>query len=128
MTDAFERAMHELCRDWGRYCRLHPEGFPRKSMEHKLFYGEVSLPASSTSPEWQQDADVIECHRAWRQLPEDLKMAAWGLYVLQGDASERAARVGMSQAGMYNRRRALWSRLALVMQGDDIQNMKGKLR
>jgi len=118
--------LHELAKDWGDYCRRHPSGFSGKSTEHKLFNDEVSLPPGPSNPQWRQDADVMEFHVAWRQLPEKFKMVLWALYVLRGEPAKKAARIGMSQANMYKHKGEALTRAAMVMAGADLDEMKEK--
>ena len=98
--------VHEDCIDWGRYMRKTPAAWPSKSTEYK-FYRERGADRGTPgpcNPEWDWPENVMAIHRAFRQMPEDLRNTLHVSYVRKAAPESKAKLLGVSKSKMYELR------------------------
>lgn len=98
--------VHDDCKDWADYIRRTPRAWPSKSTEWRIWMeqGADGGDAGSSGPEWNWPENVMEVHRAYRQMPENLRNVMYECYVRKGSPEAKAKRLNVSRANMYSLR------------------------
>lgn len=98
--------VHELCRDWGSYMRRSPKKWPSKNTVWRLWkeQGASGAEPGPANPDWDIDEDVLELHRVWRSMPEELSDLLFVFYVKRCEPKRKAEMLGVSITKMYELR------------------------
>lgn len=98
--------VHQDCKAWGEYRRKVPKAWPSKSTNWRLWreQGAKSDTFGPSCPTWHMPENVLDIHRAYLEMPEDLRNAMDACYVLRGSPRERAESINVSRSKMYETR------------------------
>ncbi len=101
--------IHEMCLDWGAYMRRNPKCWSDKSPSWRLFrdHGAKGNMTKAKEPSGvlqifkEENADIAEIHRIWRDMPEDISNAMVAFYIKRCSPRKKAEMLGVSTAALY---------------------------
>ena len=104
--------IHEMCLDWGAYMRKNPKCWSDKSPTWRLFRDQGAKGNMTKAKEpkgvlWifkEENADIAEIHRIWRDMPEDINNVMVVFYIKKCSPKKKAEMLEVSTAGLYQLR------------------------
>ena len=98
--------VHQDCIDWGDYIRRTPKAWPGKSMCWKLWRerGADRGQQIAVNPEWDWPQNVMDIHRAYRNMPGYLSDVMRACYAQKWNPEKAARQLNMGKSKMYQLR------------------------
>ena len=104
--------IHEMCLDWGAYMRRNPKCWSDKSPSWRLFrdHGAKGNMTKAKEPSGvlqifkEENADIAEIHRIWRDMPEELNNFMVIFYIRKFGKKKKAEMLGITITKMYELR------------------------
>ena len=121
--------VHDFGKDWARYLRRKPSGWPRISLMGKIqecgSVGAAIRAHEQIIPIDEMPEDVEEFHRAWAASPPRVKRIIYVFYNTNGPPREKARVLGISTSTLYARLGSAHAQLWALM---DTQNRFQKVQ
>jgi hypothetical protein len=124
--------MHDLGKDWGRWMRRHPNGWPSKSLSGALVeYGSVGAAIKAHGdyiPIRDMPEDILEFHSAWMVAKSRAKYTVYVFYYLVADVESKAEALGVSKSTLYERvtdaQTEIWSLMDLQSRVQKVREVR----
>lgn len=121
--------VNELGKDWGRYLRKSPNGYPKISVSGRI-REEGSVGAAirchlQIIPIQDMPKDILEFHRAWSVIESSLKRLLYVHYGSVAKVDEKLEFLGLNRSTYYARldraQRVLWETIDLQSKVQKVQ-------
>jgi len=122
----------ELGKDWGRYLRKVPSGYPENSIMGRIME-EGSIGAAIRThvqvvPIRDMPTDVMEFHRAWKVMESKLKRIVYVHYGVISKVADKRNFLDLNKSTYYSRldraQRALWETIELQSRVQLVQHVQ----
>lgn len=123
--------LHDLGKDWGRWMRRNPNGWPHKSLLGTIMeYGSVGAAIRTHQqiiPVPDMPEDVRDFHNAWVAADSRAKFTIYVFYYTVGNVDEKADALGISRRTLYDRvsraQAELWSIIDLQKRVQKVREL-----